>query len=217
MSEPTPEEELMIRDQLDDLLDAAAPAVPTIAADDVRAMVLAARSEVPKQPRARRAAILSGALAVLLVGGAGVATASGDWLWSDGLENPDRSYSYTSPTWGECEIRFSGLETHNVLTQARVNSIIDEWFATTDVEAAAAPFVAEFLAMKEEADRADPAADDPRAADLNAWVAHEGALGQALYNELGAQGFDPASLEGSESHSQVHCEGEDWGGEGGTP
>ncbi|MDQ0725613.1 hypothetical protein [Microbacterium sp. W4I20] len=220
MSEPTPEEELMIRDQLDDLLDAAAPAVTTITADDVRAMVLAARSEVPKQPRARRAAILSGALAVLLVGGAGVATASGDWLWSDGLENPDRSYSYTSPTWGECEIRFSQLDTHNPLIQADVDRIIDGWFATTDVEAAAAPFVDDHL-RQIESDQAAAVDEvlDPRQPDLNSWFSHDAALSQALYEELKAHGYDSGAgdLEGAEAHSQVHCEGEDWGGEGGTP
>src|SRR5690606_10797755 len=28
-----------------------------------------------------------------------------DWRWSPGLDNPDRSYTYTSPTWGQCEVR----------------------------------------------------------------------------------------------------------------
>lgn len=204
----------MIRDELDDLLDAAAPAAQAIDKADVRAMVRAARAEVPQPLRVRRTALLSGMLAVLLVGGAGVAAATSDWLWSDGLENPDRSYSYTSPTWGECEIRYSGFETHDPTTQPDVDRIVDEWFATTDVEAAAAPFVDKYL-REIESDQAaavDQAAD-PRQPDLNAWFAHDQALSEALHAELKAHGYDTGAgeLAGSESHSQVHCDAEDWG------
>jgi hypothetical protein len=208
----------MNRDQLDELLDASAPAAHSLEAREVRAMVAEAHAQSTVPKRRRRVALLSGALAVLLAGGAGVATAAGDWLWSDGLENPDRSYTYTSPTWGQCEIRFSGLDTHSIFTQANVDAIVDEWFATTDVETAAAPFVDEHLAVVEESQEADPEVqNDPRAADLAAWTAHEQALSEALYIELGEHGFDSGNLAGSEAHSQVHCDGEDWGGEGGTP
>ena len=207
----------MIKDQLGDLLDASAPVTRSLDASDVRAMVLAAKVASPKRSRGPRLAVLSGTLALLLAGGAGVATATADWHWGPGLENPERSYVYTSPTWGECEIRFSGFETHNVFTQANVDRIIDEWFATTDVEAAAAPFVDKYLAVLEGAQSDDPGMlSDSRAADLNAWTAHEQALGEALYNELRAHGFDSGSLAGTGSHSQLHCDGENWGGEGGV-
>lgn len=206
----------MTTDPIDALLDAAAPARQEIAAKDIRAMISDARAQVPARRGPRRTVVLGGALALLLVGGAGVATASSDWLWGDGLDNPDRNYTYTAPTWGECEIRFSGIDTHNIFTQGEVNRIIDEWFATTDVEAAAAPFVNKHLAVIEEAQAVDPETqDDPRLADLNAWTAHEQALSDALYAELRAQGYDSSNLSGGASHSQLHCEGEDWGGEGG--
>lgn len=205
----------MIRDDLDDLLDASAPAADMIEKTDVRAAVLAARVEVERRPRVRRAAILSGTLAMLLIGGASVAAATSDWLWSDGLENPDRSYSYTSPTWGECEIRFSGFETHDPTTQPDVDRIVDEWFATTDVEAAAAPFVDKHL-RQIESDQAAAVDEvpDPRRPDLNAWFAHDAALSEALHDELKAHGYDTGEgdLAGSEAHSQVHCDEEDWGG-----
>lgn len=208
----------MSRDTIDDLLDASAPATPRIDPVDIRRIAIAARAETAPPRRVRRTAALSGALALLLVAGAGVATATSDWLWGAGLENPERSYSYTAPTWGECEIRVSGIETHNVLTQASVNRIVDEWFATTNVEAAAAPFVDEHLAVLETAQAEDSALQaDPRVADLNAWTAHEQALSDALFAELRAHGLDTSALAGAESHSQLHCEGEDWGGEGGTP
>lgn len=220
MSEPTPEEELMIQDPLDDLLDASAPPRVTIQAADTRAMLAEAAAVARPRKKARRAAVLSGALSLLLAGGAGIATASSDWLWGPGLENPDRSYAYTSPTWGQCEIRYSGWDTHNPLTQSQVDRIIDEWFATTDVEAAAAPYVEKHLAAIESGQAAsDDATADPRTPDLNAWLAHDQALADALHEELKANGIDTGrgDLEGTESHSQLHCEGEDWGGEGGTP
>lgn len=207
----------MIRDQLDDLLDASAPASHAIDQQDVRVMATAARAETSKPRSRRRAAALSGGLVLVLLGGAGMATATSDWRWGEGLESPDRSYSYTAPTWGECEIRFSGFDTHNVFIQANVNQIVDEWFATADVEAAAAPFLDKYLAVMTDSQSEDPdISDDPRLADLNAWTAHEQALGEALHNELRAHGFESGSLAGAESHSQLHCEGEDWGGEGGA-
>jgi hypothetical protein len=155
---------------------------------------------------------------VVLMGGAGIATANSDGLWGKGLENPDRSYTYTSPTWGQCEIRYSGFDTHNPLIQADVNRVIDEWFANTDVEAAADPYVAKHLAQIEADQKAAADPDpDPRLADLNAWQAHDQALSTALHEELKAHGYDSGAgdLAGTESHSQLHCEGEDWGGEGG--
>lgn len=86
MSEPTPEEELMIRDQLDDLLDASAPASHAIDQQDVRVMATAARAEASKPRSRRRAVALSGGLVLVLLGGAGMATATSDWRWGEGLE-----------------------------------------------------------------------------------------------------------------------------------
>lgn len=200
--------------QLDDLLDASAPAARVINRVDVRAMMADARAEVRVPNRRGRAAVLGSLLGILIVGGAGYAGASSDWLWANGLENPDRSYSYTSPTWGQCELRYSGYETHNILIQADVNRIIDEWFADTDVEAAAAPYVGEYLAQIEADQAAEGDVDsDRRLPDLNAWLAHDQALGMALHNELKAHGYDSENgLAGAEAHSQLHCEYEDWGG-----
>ncbi|MEU4015958.1 hypothetical protein AB0E56_11915 [Microbacterium sp. NPDC028030] len=210
----------MVQDPLDDRLDASALTHTAIDAALVRSMMNDARAIVNPRRTPRRAAVLSGAVALLLLGGAGVATASSDWLWGAGLENPDRSYTYTSPTWGQCEIRYSGWNTHNPLIQAEVDRIIDDWFATVDVEAAAEPYVATYLAQIEADLRAQQEeASDPRSPDLNAWLAHDQALATVLSDELKAHGIDSGrgDLEGTESHSQLHCEGEDWGGEGGTP
>lgn len=214
MSEPTDEEDLMTRDALDDLLRASTPPTAQASDRDLRRMLDEARAVARPHRAPRRRTVLAGVLSLLFVGGAGVATAAGDWLWIDGLEDPDRSYHYTAPTWGECEIRFSALETHNPAIQADVDRIIDEWFATADVEAEAQPYVAEHLRVIEAGVAADDSAPDPRVADLNAWGAHSAALQSALYAELESHGYDAdaGDLEGSESHSQVHCDDEDWGG-----
>lgn len=109
----------MSREQIDELLDASAPTAHTVDARDVRAMVRASRTEAGRPRLLRRPLVVGGALAVLLVGGAGIATAASDWVWSDALQNPDRSLTYVSPTWGQCEIRFSGLDTHDAGTEVR--------------------------------------------------------------------------------------------------
>ena len=208
----------MDTEQLDGLLNASAPVARVIDQVDVRAMMADAVAEVRVPRRRRRNVALGSLLGLLLVGGAGFAGASSDWLWGDGLENPDRSYTYTSPTWGQCELRYSGYDTHNLFIQADVNRIIDEWFANNDVEAAAAPFVDGYLAQIEagQAVTGDEGSSDPRLPDLNAWLAHDQALGEALGNALKAHGYDSENgLSGAEAHSQLHCEGEDWGGEGG--
>ncbi|MGM7697033.1 hypothetical protein [Microbacterium sp. A84] len=206
----------MATDPIDALLDTSAPARHDITTTDIRGMIMDARADVPAAPkRTRRTAVLSGVLTLLLVGGAGVATASSDWVWGEGLANPERSYTYTAPMWGHCELRFSGIDTHNVFNQAQVNQIVDDWFATADVEAEAAPFVDEYRAFLEEIYKRDQVTD-PRAADLIEWGAHEQALRMALHNELVANGYDSGNgdLQGADSHSQLHCEGEDWSGEG---
>ena len=204
----------MDTEELDDLLRTSAPAPRGVDLVDVRAMMADARAEV-RMPKRRRTLVFGGVLGLLLVGGAGYAAASTDWLWSDGLENPDRSYAYTSPNWEQCELRYSGYETHNIFIQADVNRIIDEWFANADVEAAAAPYVEGYLSQIEADQAASDPITDPRLPDLNAWQAHDQALATALHDELKSHGYDAEhGLAGAESHSQLHCEGEDWGGEG---
>jgi hypothetical protein len=202
----------MATDPLDEMLDRSAPRQASPDPEDLRAMILSARAETKPPRRGRRRAVLSGALALFLIGGTGVAVASSDWLWSPGLEDSDRIYSYASPTWGHCELRFSALDTHDMFIDAEVNRIVDDWFETTDVEAAAAPLVPGILAELEESRTADPTVEsDPRQADLDAWTAHEMAVDELVHAELAENGFSSDALGGTESHSQVHCDGEDWG------
>lgn len=206
----------MDTDTFDTLLDSSAPATRTLEPREIRALSSRARSQARRGRRRVRTTALTGAIGLLLVGGTGLAVASGDWSWIDGLENPDRSYAFTAPTWGECELRVSGYTMSNVFVQGDVNRIVDDWFATTDVEAAAAPYVQKYLDFTRQSNAESPELEsDPRQADLDAWLAHEQALGEALHDELVAHGYDGAALAGAQARSQLHCEGEDWGGEGG--
>ncbi len=151
MSEPTPEEELMIRDQLDELLDASAPPPATIRSVDTRAMLAEARTvREAAGGGGRRAAVLSGALGLLLVGGAGirdrvVRTGSGGQGWRIPTE---ATRTPRPPGENARSATAVGIPT-NPVTQLQVNRIIDEWFANTDVEVAAEPYVAEQLAAVE--------------------------------------------------------------------
>ena len=219
----------MDREMLDDLLDASAPARPVVDEKDLRLMLADARRVARPSRRYRRTAIFSGTLALLLAGGAGVATAASGWLWGPGLENPDRTYSYTSATWGECEIRYSSVDTYDPTIQGGVDRAVDGWFANTDVEAAAGPFVAKHLAELEAAQAATDQTDiDPRAAEINEWTAHDQALQEAAANALKAAGYDLTDLPAPKLpehdsdfeefaaltwHSQLHCSGENWNGD----
>lgn len=200
----------MTPDPLDVLLDRSSP--PTRAADatDLTAMSTAARREAGPARR-RRLAFTAGAIVAVLLGGASVATANSDWLWGEGLENPQRSVTYTSPTWGECELRFGNFVAANPLDQLAVDRVIDEWFATTDIETAMAPLIPGYLRVLEEshAAEAEPITD-PRLPDLDYWTAVEQSVRELLHHELGEHGLNNAWSGVTTSSSQVHCEGEQW-------
>lgn len=97
----------MDTEQLDDLLSASAPAARVIDRVDVRAMMADAAAEV-RPVRSRRrvtAGIAVGAALALIIGGGGVAVASGLVSWPSGFEDPDGSYAFTLPSGRACEAR----------------------------------------------------------------------------------------------------------------
>ncbi|WP_309064443.1 hypothetical protein [Microbacterium sp.] len=207
-------------DPLDDLLDRSAPPLADRGAGRdaaLRLMGVDARDTVrPRLPVRRRSAVLGGVLAAVLVGGAGVAAANSDWSWIAGLENPHHSYTYTSPTWGQCELRFA-YDTVTPWERSDVDRIVDGVFADPDLQVKAEPLVDKHLARieAEQATRPDEKAD-PRTPDLNVWHASEQAVFELMHDALAAHGYLPDSGAGiAGGTSQVHCEHEDWGGEGG--
>ena len=76
----------MTTDPLDDLLDGSAPPTPALAGHELRAMIDASRGRA--RPRLRSRGVIAAVTAVVLVGGAGVATASSDWLWATASRIP---------------------------------------------------------------------------------------------------------------------------------
>ncbi|MFJ6677972.1 hypothetical protein ACIQLK_02440 [Microbacterium sp. NPDC091382] len=193
----------MTPDPLDSILKRSAPATRAADASDLRAMISAARTE-SRPRRHRRVGIVAGALALALAGGASFAAASSSWDWNAGM-NPNRSHTYTSPTWGECELRVGNIVAANPLRQFELDRAIDDWFATADVAAEVEPYIAGHLDAFEEEQSNSP---DPRAADLYYGVAVDQALGDAMSAGLQDRGFDNASI--STGEGQVHCDGEQW-------
>lgn len=207
-------------DPLEDLLDRSAPPLADRGAgrdEALRLMVMDARDTVrPRKPVRRRRAVLGGVLALALVGSAGVAVANSDWSWIPGLEDPRRSYTYASPTWGQCELRFA-YDTVTPWERHEVDRIVDDVFADPDLHLKAEPLVHKYLARIEAEQAARPEEKaDPRTPDLNVWLASEQAVFELMHDALAAHGYVPDSGAGmTGGTSQVHCENEDWGGEGG--
>lgn len=97
----------MDSEQLDELLAASAPAGRAIDPLDVRAM-MADAGELARPGRPRRhlkAGIAGAAVLALMIGGGGVAVASGLVSWPSGFEDPDGSYAFTLPSGRACEVR----------------------------------------------------------------------------------------------------------------
>lgn len=160
MSEPTPEEELMPRDALEDLLDASAPAQP-IDKRDVRAMVADARWEVRAAPRGKRAAAITGALALLMAGGAGVATAADYFDWAS-LANPVGTYTFQDSGGATCDVVFGDVRIVDRSDRERRDQIerdLRSWFDNTDVVDIAIAEVDEYLPRAEQ--MTHPRVEDP--------------------------------------------------------
>lgn len=130
---------------LDELLDASAPAARTVASRDVRMMLADARKEVRAQRRPRRAATVAGVLALVMAGGAGVATATDYWA---SVNNPIGTYSYQVPSGATCEVVFGDVQIAERSDRARRDQIENDlqvWFAATDVVAIAESRVDEYV------------------------------------------------------------------------
>ncbi|GAB3631435.1 hypothetical protein GCM10027421_07880 [Microbacterium shaanxiense] len=130
---------------LDELLDASAPAARTVASRHVRMMLADARKEVRAQRRPRRAATVAGVLALVMAGGAGVATATDYWA---SVNNPIGTYSYQVPSGATCEVVFGDVQIAERSDRARRDQIENDlqvWFAATDVVAIAESRVDEYV------------------------------------------------------------------------
>ncbi|MEJ1091976.1 hypothetical protein [Microbacterium istanbulense] len=203
----------MNTDPLDALLSDSAPPSRELTTADVRTMLRESRIASAPPRRRRRILAFSAIGATVLAGAAGTAAANSSWIWADG-HNPEWSYTYTAPTWGQCELRYGNLDTYNFWERAEVERIMDELFADPDLAATAAPLVAEYEEWWQQQALKDPAlGEDPRKEDLIAWFANDAAVMDLIHEALLDNGYSPAEQQGvSGSTSQVHCDREDWGG-----
>lgn len=132
----------MTRDPLDDLLDRSSPATREVDAARLPAMIAEARAQVPRRPRrGRRIAVASGALAILLVGGAGVAVATDGFSWGPWLSDPVGTYSLTLPSGLDCTVRIAQYTASDPAVAGDVNRIVADWWRSADVAAEAETLV----------------------------------------------------------------------------
>jgi hypothetical protein len=102
-------------DRLDSLLQEAAPATPfavSVSDDELRAAAESSRLEAARDARRRRAPRIAtvAAIAVLALGGTGVAAAStGGSFWPDWAAAPDATLTFTLPSGGSCEYLIGNL------------------------------------------------------------------------------------------------------------
>lgn len=97
-------------DLFEDRLAQSRPATATRRPDlDVALRAMAEDAEVtarPLRPRRRvTAGVTAAAALALVIGGGGVAVASGLVSWPVGYEDPDGAYSFTLPSGRACEVR----------------------------------------------------------------------------------------------------------------
>lgn len=135
----------MSREPLDELLDASAPVAPTITTRDVRVMMTGARSEVRRAERPKRVAVIAGAVALVMAGGAGVATAADYWA---SLNNPIGEYTYQVPSGATCEVVFGDvqiIERSDRERQEQIQNDLLAWFDRADLVAIAESEVDEYM------------------------------------------------------------------------
>jgi len=211
----------MTPDLLDDLLDRSSPVTRAADSANLRAMISAASRE-HRRSRRRRIGLAAGALAALLVGGAGVATATDGFTWSPWLQDPLGSYSLTLPSGLECDVRIAHYTMPgDPLTTAAVNRIVEDWWRSTDVIAAGEALLPEMIAdirAMEQTVNLDTGEVVPSGygtefydADWEYYLAWMNALGELQHKELSSHGYsaDAGRLAGLEGGEQIQCLGED--------
>lgn len=211
----------MITDPLDDILDRSAPATRAVPGDALAGMVAEARGHRP-QRRGRRIAVTSGALALVLCGGAGVAAATDGFTWAPWAQDPLGAVAFTMDTGMSCELRYTGYTGGDAVFVSEVNRALEAWYRSADVVAAAAALVPEHRAWFQAQAAAaplDPGADlsllapEDRPAEIAhrawalEWSAWDAAVADAEQVALDAAGLDvsDARMAGSERSGQIQC------------
>ncbi|GAA1991061.1 hypothetical protein [Microbacterium pumilum] len=213
----------MTTDPLDDLLERSAPATRSITDAHLDAMIADARRQVPR-PRRRRIATLAGALALVLVGGAGVAAATDGFSWAPWAQDPVGAVAFQMANGFECELRFSSYTSGaDPAYVAEVNRILEDWYRSADVLGDAEPLLPaareHIAAMGADSAALDAGADmseltpQARAEEVehrswtDEWMTWEWVIGDLETQALRDAGLTVPDerLVGSERSGQIQC------------
>ena len=213
-------------DPLDDLLASSSPRTAVASRLELEAMIGAVRGEVPVRSRVPRVALGVG-LAVLLVGGAGVAVATDGFDWAPWVQDPVGAVSFTMANGFDCELRFSEYTAgSDAAFLSDVNRLLRDWYGSTDVVSEAQallPAQRDQVAAMEAAQPDDPEADmssltpEERADEIEnrgwarEWLAWSLAVSDLETDALRNGGFaaDDERFVGSERSGQIQCFDED--------
>ncbi|MGM7665956.1 hypothetical protein [Microbacterium sp. A93] len=182
----------MATDPIDALLDTSAPARQEIATADVRGMIMDARAHAqPSQPRAKKAALVTGVLALLMAGGAGVAVATDLFPWTAAQQDPYVSVSYTLPSGLSCEQRLFLLDADDPAAAEWLKDFAAEndLFALSNVDG--------YLGRMKTWEQPQPTGD------AGYWAAVSGAVWETVLIEAERAGFASDALTGEQS--QTFC------------
>jgi len=180
----------MTPDLLDELLVRSAPATRPADPADLRAMV-GASLRAARPPRRRRVGVAAGALAVLLVGGAGVATATDLFPWGENAQDPYAILAFQLPSGVTCEQRIIELSAEPAADRwLREFSAEHDLIAMADVDG--------YLARMDTWEQ--PQYTDP---DDRLWQGVNGAVWELVVEKAHEAGFPYSALTGSSS--QTYC------------
>jgi hypothetical protein len=204
-------------DRLDELLTNSAPMTQPAPRAAVEEMIVASRQRASRRGRAPRI-VAAATLAALLVGGAGVATATDGFRWAPWAQDPVGAVKIAMQDGRQCELRFSEYRAGNPFFLGEVNAILRDWYRSTDVVAEARAVLPTMLQRVGPVDLAPgetlgslPEGEAERRAWSREWLAWDLAVSEVESRELSRHGIAPGDgrFDGSERSSQIRCDGVD--------
>lgn len=204
----------MTPDPLDEILDHSAPRSRPASTVDLDAMVADARRAGPG-PRRPRILIAAGLAAILASGGLGIAAATDVLSWAPWAQDPIGAVQFTLTNELRCELRFTEWTGGNDPAYVdEVNGILEEWYRSEDVLAAAQanlPASLERIGPIElqagETLESLPPEEAQHREWTRQWRAWDLAIGDAEQQELTSHGIDSGDprFNGSERRGQIAC------------